>query len=138
MSAFHKYVTFTLASTGLMFTSFTGASSQAESSHRVKATLLRQESSLHTSLGNRDAYLLMVKPAKGEEFEALAIDNYPGYVNALRLGHLDKSSPFSIRLIRTPYCDRLSESDSQNVIRCFEIDRNGWKAPASSVDAWWK
>ena len=47
-----------------------------EGSHRVKATMIARESSLHTSVNNRDVYLLRVTPRHGEPFDALVVDNY--------------------------------------------------------------
>jgi hypothetical protein len=113
--------------------------SQAEVSHRVRATLMNRESSLHTSVGNRDVYLLRVMPRNGATFDAIAVDSYPGYAEALPLRRLTKDVTFSVRLIRTPYCDRLVSSDGQELaVRCFTIDHGSLKMPKNAVtDLWW-
>lgn len=118
----------------------TGASSQGEASHRVRATLTNRESSLHTSMGNRDVYLLRIMPRSGAPFDAIAVDNYPGYGEALPLRRLTKDVTFSVKLIRTPYCDRSVSSDGQELaIRCFMIDHSSLKMPKNAAsDPWWR
>jgi hypothetical protein len=106
-------------------------------SHRVKAVFVAQESSLHTSLNNRDVYLLRVKPQHGAIFEAIAIDNYPGYADALPLHSLADGAHFSVKLERTPYCDQVAR-DGQAAMRCFTIERGSWKGPKKAADEWWK
>jgi hypothetical protein len=108
------------------------------SSHRVKAVLVNQESSLHTSVSNRDVYMLRVVPRSGRAFSALAIDNYPSYAEAMPLHGAPKDTTFSVKLIRTPYCDRTT-SDAGSSIPCFEIERNSWRPLSrATTDAWWK
>jgi hypothetical protein len=118
----------------------TAAISQGEVSHRVRAILMNRESSLHTSVGNRDVYLLRVTPRSGAAFDAIAVDSYPGYAEALPLHHLMKDVTFSVKLVRTPYCDRSVSSDGQELaIRCFMIDHGSLKMPKNAVsDRWWK
>jgi hypothetical protein len=113
---------------------------QAEISHRVKAVLMNRESSLHTSVGNRDVYLLRVTPRSGAAFDAIAVDSYPEYAEALPLGRLPKNVTFSVKLVRTPYCDRSANSDGQEPgVRCFTIDHGSLKMPKNSAtDLWWK
>jgi hypothetical protein len=113
---------------------------KCEAAHTVKAVLVDQESSLHTSVSNRDVYRLRIMPRKGAAFEAVAIDSYPSYAEALPLrGLVDKAS-FSITLVRTPYCDQTSNEDGNGTaVRCFAIVRDGWKAPKNAViDLWWR
>jgi hypothetical protein len=114
--------------------------SQAEVSHRVKAILKNRESSLHTSVGNRDVYLLRVTPRSGAAFDAIVMDSYPGYAEALPLRSLAKDVTFSVKLIRTPYCDRSVNSDGQELaIRCFMVERDSLKMPKNAAsDFWWK
>lgn len=107
-----------------------------EAAHRVNAVLLTEKSTLHTSVSNRDVYLLRVTPRHGAAFDAIAIDSYPGYADALPLHDLAKDTRFSVMLIRTPYCD-LAGSEAQEAVRCFAIERGSWKGPKTS-DEWWK
>lgn len=113
------------------------AMAQSTGSHRVNAVLVAQESSLHTSLSNRDVYLLRVMPHHSEAFDAIAIDNYPGYADALPLHDFSKDARFSVKLIRTPYCDQAG-GEGQAVLRCFTIERASWKGPKSAANQWWK
>lgn len=119
----------------------TGLVSQAEVSHRIKAILMNRGSSLHTSVGNRDVYLLRVTPRSGMAFDAIAVDSYPEYVEALPLRNLTKDVTFSVKLIRTPYCDGPVTSDGQEGlrVRCFTIDHGSLKVPKNAtLDLWWK
>lgn len=113
---------------------------QAEISHRVKAVLMNRESSLHTSVGNRDVYLLRVTPRSGAAFDAVAVDSYAEYAETLPLCRLTKDVTFSIKLIRTPYCDRAIKSEGQELtVRCFMIDHGSLKIPKNAAsDPWWK
>jgi hypothetical protein len=114
--------------------------SQGEVSHRVTATLINRESSLHTSVGNRDVYLLRVTPRSGAAFDAVAVDSYAEYAETLPLCRLTKDVTFSIKLIRTPYCDRAIKSEGQELtVRCFMIDHGSLKIPKNAAsDPWWK
>lgn len=118
----------------------TGAVSWGETSHRVRVTIVGQQSSLHTSVSNRDVYLLRVTPRKGSAFDAIAVDNYPAYAEALPTPLLNTGAAFSVKLLRTPYCDRVAGGDGQGAsVRCFAIDHGSWKMPKSIVpDPWWK
>jgi hypothetical protein len=113
---------------------------KGEAAHTVKAVVVDQESSLHTSVSNRDVYRLQLMPREGAAFEAIAIDSYPSYAEALPLRDLQKDASFSIKLIRTPYCDQTSSHDGdRTAVRCFAIVRDGWKAPRNAAsDLWWK
>lgn len=116
------------------------ACSQAELSHRVRVILLKRESSLHASVGNRDVYLLRVTPRRGASFDAVAIDSYPGYAEALPLRRLTKDVTFSLKLTRTPYCDRPVSGEGQEFsVRCFTIDHGSLRMPKNTTsDLWWK
>jgi hypothetical protein len=81
------------------------AMAQDSRSHRVKARLVSQESSLHTSVSNRDVYLMRVMPGSGAAFDATVVDSYPAYAEALPLHGLSKDITVSVKLIRPPYCD---------------------------------
>jgi hypothetical protein len=109
-----------------------------DSSHRISAVLVAKESSLHTSVANRDAYLLRILPRRGAAFDAIAIDSYPGYADALPLRDMPKDVRFSVKLLRTPYCDR-SEDEGQKVLRCFAIERKSLKIRhTGATDQWWR
>jgi hypothetical protein len=118
----------------------TAAVSQGEVSHRVRAILMKRESSLDTSVGNRDVYLLRITPRSGAAFDAIAVDSYPGYAEAFPLHRLTEDVTFSVKLVRTPYCDRSVSSDGQELtIRCFMIDHGSLKMPKNAaLDPWWK
>lgn len=131
-----NYLAVGLCVTGMAMADYL-PSAGAEVSHQVKVVLLRKESSLHTTISNRDVYLLRVIPQKGAAFDAVAIDSYPGYAKALPVQNLGDVT-FSMRLIRTPDCDRPSGYDAQKSIRCFRIDRTGWHTPKSAIEEWWK
>jgi hypothetical protein len=113
---------------------------KCEVAHTVKAVLVDQESSLHTSVSNRDVYRLRIMPRKGAAFEAVAIDSYPSYAEALPLRGLVKNTSFPITLVRTPYCDQTPNEDGNGTaVRCFAIVRGGWKVPENAAaDPWWK
>jgi hypothetical protein len=113
---------------------------RGETPHRVKAGLIKQESALHTSIGNRDVYLLRVTPRNGTAFDAIVEDEYPGYAEPLPLHRLTKDLTFSVKLVRTPYCDRPVGGDGQETtVRCFTIERGSLKMPKNAAsELWWK
>jgi hypothetical protein len=49
------------------------AIAQDRGPHRVKAVLVSQESSLHTSVSNQNVYLLRIVPRSGAAFDALQL-----------------------------------------------------------------
>jgi hypothetical protein len=106
--------------------------SASDAAHRVHASILSRESSLHTSLSNRDVYLLRVSPRQGPAFDAIAVDSYPGYATALPIGLLHPGAVVSIRLIRNPDCDRSAGANDADTLRCFTIEHGSWKLPKRS------
>ena len=114
--------------------------SHGEISHRVRASLTNRESSVRTTLGNRDVYLLHVTPRRGTAFDAIAVDSYPEYAEALPLRRLGRDTAFSVKLIRTPYCDRPIAGDGpESVVRCFTIEHGSLKMPKNMAsESWWK
>lgn len=112
------------------------AIAQDTGSHRVKVMLVNQESSLHTSVSNQDGYRLRITPRRGAAFDAIAVDSYPGYAAALPIQRLNKSSIFSIKLTRTPYCDQPSDTSTPP---CFAMEHGSWTLPrgASTEETWW-
>lgn len=113
--------------------------SEAARFHRVKVIVVARDSALRTTITNRDAYLLRVQTPGGQAFEAVGIDAYPSYEDGLPSTYLSKDIALSVRLKRSPYCDRISP-DSSGSIRCFEVDHGSWRKPGGlrSEDAWWR
>ena len=111
-----------------------------DQAHRVNVTVVRQESSVHGSLGNRDAYLIRVMPKSGKGFVARMIDAYPGYVDGGPFLSLTKGETVSVTLRRLPYCDgKFKEDDSDESLRCFEVIHGSWRGhKVLAKDEWWK
>jgi hypothetical protein len=104
-------------------------------SHRVNVTLLKQESSVHTSLANRDSYIVRIRPKTGKMFEARIVDEYPGDLPAPALLPARDDINYSVSLRRAPYCDSVTDGSE---IKCFEADHNSWRSPKTIEDQWWK
>jgi hypothetical protein len=105
--------------------------------HRVRATIIRQESSLRTTVSNRDVYLVRITTQSGRTFDAVVVDSYPGYAEALPLSGSNSKGSFSMRLLRTRYCDRPDDQTGSN-IPCFAVERNSVKTHAGTTDQWWR
>jgi hypothetical protein len=118
-------------------------SSDTATKHRVNVTVLRRESVLRSSTGNRDAYLVRVTPAKGRPFDARMIDRYPGYAEGMPASYIGENIQLSVELRRAPSCDEpavesVALTDAGEV-RCFELVHQSWRSPkGQSVDEWWK
>lgn len=114
----------------------------SEISHRVHATVLRRESSLHTSLSNQDVYLIQVVPKSGKAFLAKMIDEYPSYADALPDAVLSEGGKLSVALRRTPYCDQplgpVNTTGTDQSVRCFAVVHGSWKGKGLVRDEWWK
>jgi len=114
----------------------------SENPHRVHATVLSRESSLHTSLTNRDVYLIHVIPKSGKAFTALMMDEYPSYASALPDSALREGGKLSVALQRAPYCDQVpGEANAAGVgssVRCFALVHGSWKLKGLVRDEWWK
>jgi hypothetical protein len=80
------------------------------SAHRVRAVLISSESSVRSSLGNRDSYLIRIVPANGRPFLARMIDNYPSYADTFPRYLQAPGSSFSIELRRAAFCDQTSKT----------------------------
>jgi hypothetical protein len=119
-------------------------SAAAETPHRVKVSIVRLESSLHTSVGNRDAYLIRVTPKSGRTFAARMVDEYPSYADTLPGSSVGERASFSVALRRTPYCDDAPERMGASVagdqsVPCFAVIHGSWRAPKlQAKDEWWK
>lgn len=116
-----------------------GYGATAEHAHRVHINIIRRESSVHTSLETRDAYIVQVTPGSGKPFTARIVDQYPGYLD---LNHPDgyRSARFSVALRRAPYCDSSPiAADDAAQLRCFEVVHSSWRlADHATADQWWK
>lgn len=111
----------------------------SEASHRVTVTVLRHESSIRTSVGNRDAYVVRVQPKGGVSFVARIVDRYPGYSDTALIPAAENDSHLSVALRRAPYCDSGQiETDSTDQMRCFEVVHGSWRLPKQAEDQWWK
>ena len=111
------------------------AARAALASHRVSVTLLRQESSIHTSLTNRDSYIVRVQPKSGRSFDARIVDQYPSYVPAAALLPASDDINYSVSLRRAPYCDSVLDGSK---MKCFEVVHDTWRVPKPAEDQWWK
>lgn len=114
----------------------------SEASHRVHATVLRRESSIRTSLSNRDVYLIQVVPKSGKAFVARMIDEYPPYADTLPDFVVGDEEKFSVALRRTPYCDepmgQTNPTGAEPSVRCFAVVHDSWKINDPVRDQWWK
>lgn len=111
--------------------------SASEQVHRVKVTIVLRESSLHSSVVNRDSYLIQVSPKSGKAFTARMIDEYPSYEDKLPYISVSDGAAFSVALRRASYCDDLENAGSS--IRCFAVVHGSWKVPKGQHrDEWWK
>lgn len=117
----------------------TGSCSASEIAHRVNVKILRYESSIRTSVGNRDAYVVRVRPKSGREFDARIVDEYPSYSDPSLIS-LDKDvASASVILRRAPYCDSVAPGQGgTDQIRCFEVVHGSWRIPKGREDQWWK
>jgi hypothetical protein len=110
-----------------------------EQSHRVTVSIIRQESSIHTSIGNRDAYLIKVTSKTGRVYDGEMIDEYPSYAEGLPTSSLSDGETLSVALRRTRYCDtETKETNLASPVRCFEVVHGSWKLPKAQRDEWWK
>jgi hypothetical protein len=111
----------------------------SEACHRVHVTVLRRTSSIHTSVSNRDEYLVRVTTKRGNAFVAKIIDEYPGYVDAAPFFSMSDTPPFSATLKRATYCDGgVGEGGGDEPVRCFAIVHGSWHFPVTPGEQWWK
>lgn len=134
--------------------------------HRVRAVMLDTETSVRTTVNNRDSYLIRIMPRHGQPFLARMIDNFPPYADPLPDYLRSQGTTFSVELWRATFCDqnqdrktnpmnRMSDSEidqapeaitlaSQDehpggVTRCFIAVHGSWKnAKGEQKDEWWK
>lgn len=105
--------------------------------HRVSVAIVRRESYVHSSVANRDSYLIQITPKSGKPFTARMIDEYPSYEEGLPFASLGDGAAFSVTLRRASYCDDLEDAGSS--IRCFAVVHGSWKVPKGQLrDEWWK
>jgi hypothetical protein len=129
-----------LLSLGLLLTELSALGyAQSSAAHRVKITLLSHESSIHTSLENRDAYIVRVTARSGREFVARMIDEYPSYAADPPFSSLADGAVFSVALRKMAYCDSGLADGVQQPMRCFALVHGSWKLPKADADEqWWK
>jgi hypothetical protein len=105
----------------------------------VNVTVIKCESSIRTSVGNRDAYVVRVQPKSGKEFVARIIDEYPNSSDVSLISVAKDDAVFSVAIRRTPYCDsEANRTDSVDQMRCFQVVHGSWRQPKSIEDQWWK
>jgi hypothetical protein len=110
-----------------------------EQAHRVRVAIITQESTVHTSVGNRDAYVVRVQPKSGNSFVARIVDSYPGYSDAVVVTAAKDDARISVALRRAPYCDtERTGTDGADEMRCFEVVHGSWRLPKVDKDEWWK
>lgn len=112
----------------------------ADMAHRVKVTILRHESSVRTSLGNRDSYLVKVIPKSGKVFVSRIVDTYPEYSDTPRLDLVKDGEVLSVSLRPAQYCDASATPDGEvQPVRCFQVIHSSWRLPKDATeDHWWK
>jgi len=114
-----------------------GLSYADNDTHRVMITVVHRESAIHSSVANRDSYLIQIKPKQGKAFTARMIDEYPPYEETLPIASVNDGSVFSVALRRASYCDDRETSDPS--MRCFAVVHGSWKVPKGQLrDEWWK
>jgi hypothetical protein len=117
---------------------FAEAGVASEASHRVKVTILRRESSIHSSISNRDEYVVRIQPKSGKRFVARIVDQYPGYSDAPLIGAGKDGVLLSVSLRRAPYCDSdMNPEYGLESMKCFEVVHDSWRLP-KNADDWWK
>jgi hypothetical protein len=118
------------------------AKSQTQATHRVQAIIYAREAAIRTSTTNLAIYSIRVQRQTGAELEAIALDQYPHYDQELPTGLITPHLALSVRLSRTPYCDRVDDNHEGAVktLPCFTIVHGSWKdsmrMPVEEV--WWK
>jgi hypothetical protein len=116
--------------------------SYAENSaaHRVKVTIIHREASIHTSISNRDAYLVRIMPKSGRAFVARIVDQYPAYSDAPGFSPTRDEISISVALRRAPYCDEGgNDDDGERMVQCFEVVHESWRFPKAAIEEqWWR
>ena len=111
------------------------ACAHAQATHRVHVVVLHSESSIRTSLANRDAYIVRIESKSGKAFTARIVDQYPGCAEAPALLPGNENIHYSVSLRRAPYCDGMTNGTE---MECFEVVHDSWRIPKTSEDQWWK
>jgi hypothetical protein len=115
--------------------------SATETPHRIKVVVVQRQSSIHSSTGNLDIYLVRLVPKSGRAFVAKMIDEYPSYAATLPESSAVEGATFSAALRRTPYCDsKSSAGGADQSVRCFAVVHGSWKLskPVRMEEMWWK
>jgi hypothetical protein len=118
------------------------ATAQTQTAHRVQVILSAQEAAVRTSMANLDIYSVHIQPKKGPAIEGIALDHYPNYQEGMPRTLIARDQPISMRLRRTPYCDRLSmkgDGGEGASLPCFTVVHGSWIIPKNQArDEWWK
>jgi hypothetical protein len=76
-----------------------------EKPHKVHVTVLARTSSVRSSGGNRDVYLVQVRPKSASPFYGRVIDEFPFYDEGIPLKLTSEGAPFTLQLWRNHSCD---------------------------------
>jgi hypothetical protein len=139
----------------------------AETTHKVRVSVLARTTSVHSSGGNQDVYLVKVQPKSGKFFYGRVFDDYPFYQEGLPLKLTSGAAPFTLEMRRDPFCDLsayaivvakhvtaadliASEEGNQDlslqgdakdlnteVLPCFAAVHKTWKYEGRARDAEW-
>jgi hypothetical protein len=116
--------------------------SQAQTTHRVQAVIYAREAAIRTSTSNLDIYMIRLQRQTGSELEAIALDEYPQRGQELPAEMLTKPLHLSVRLSRTPYCDRVDDNrgGETKILPCFTVVHGSWKTQMRmpEEEIWWK
>jgi hypothetical protein len=76
-----------------------------EKPHKVHVTVFARTSSVRSSGGNRDVYLVQVRPKSGSPFYGRVVDEFPFYEEGVPLQLTSGDAPFSLEMWRDHSCD---------------------------------
>ena len=112
----------------------------SETLHRVKISIVRHESSIRTSIGNRDAYLIRIAPKSGKVFIARMVDEYPAYEQTLPFASLNDGALFSVALRPIADCHgETADVTAEAPVRSFLVVHGSWRIrKAQTKDEWWR
>ncbi|HTF68413.1 MAG TPA: hypothetical protein VK638_37620 [Edaphobacter sp.] len=119
------------------------AIAQTQTAHRVQVILSAQEAAVRTSVANLDIYSIRIQPKNSPAFEGIALDRYPNYEEGMPSTFIAQDQPISMRLRRTPYCDRMGTKINRGEaasLPCFTVVHGSWKASRRMPvgEMWWK
>jgi hypothetical protein len=113
--------------------------SASDAAHRVNVSIIRQESLVRSSTGNRGAYVVHVTTRTGSDFIARIVDRYPADDEAVPLSNISAGGIVSVVLKPTHYCDDSTGAGRLQRARCFAVIHDSWRIPKEqTTDEWWK